>query len=158
MVDNIILVIASFTASVGFGIVFRIERKHLLWAGLGGALTRCVYLFLPEIIDHRIIYVLLSSMFSALYAEIMAIHRKMPSTVFLYPAILPLIPGDLMYNTAANFILNNPEEVIANAEKCALSLVGMSTGFVIISTFTYYRRIYFVSKNIAYHLLHARKK
>lgn len=158
MINNIILVIASFTASVGFGIVFRIERKHLLWAGLGGALTRCVYLFLPQIIDHRVIYVLLSSMFSALYAEIMAMHRKMPSTVFLYPAILPLIPGDLMYNTAINIILNNPEEIIENAEKCAFSLVGMSVGFVIVSTFTYYRRIYFVSKNIAYHLLRGHKK
>lgn len=158
MVENIILVIFSFTASVGFGIVFRIERKNLLWAGLGGALTRCVYLILLEMTDQRILYSLLAAMFAAFYAEIMAMRQKMPSTVFLYPAILPLIPGDLMYNTAVNFLLRNTEATIENAEKCGLTLVGMSIGFVLISTFTYYRRIYFVGKGIAQQLLHPHHK
>lgn len=158
MVESFQLIVLSFTASLGFGIVFRIGKKDLLWAAVGGALTRCAYLFLIEVIDQRILYSLLAAMFAALYAEIMAMNRKMPATVFLYPAIIPLIPGDLLYYTAVNLILRNTPEMLENAKNCALSLAGMSIGFVLISTFTYYRRIYYVGRNIAHHLLRRRKK
>ena len=97
-------------------------------------------------------------MFAALYAETMAMRQKMPSTVFLYPAIIPLIPGDLLYNTAVNLLLQDTPQMLDNAKNCALSLAGMSIGFVLISTFTYYRRIYYVGTDIAHHLLHRQKK
>lgn len=158
MVESLKLIVVSFTASFGFGIVFRIEKKNLLWAGVGGALTRCVCLILLEVMDQGILYSLLAAMFAALYAEIMAMRQKIPSTIFLYPEIIPLIPGDLLYNTAVNLILQNTPEMLSNAKNCALSLIGMSIGFVLISTFTYYRRIYHVSEDIALHLLHRQKK
>ena len=116
MVETVKLIIFSFTASLGFGIVFRIGKKNLLWAGTGGALTRCVYLLLPEVIDQRILYSLLAAMFAALYAETMAMRQKMPSTVFLYPAIIPLIPGDLLYNTAVNLLLRDTPQMLDNAK------------------------------------------
>ncbi len=40
------------------------------------------------------------------------------------------------------------------ARACALTLLGISIGFVLISTFTYYRRVYFLGKDLASHLLH----
>lgn len=158
MVENIKLILVSFTASCGFGIVFHIKKEYLLFAGLGGALTRCCYLFLIEVIDERFIYTLLAAMFASLYAEIMALELKTPSTVFLYPAIIPLIPGGLIYNTAVNFLLHDHTLMKENARDCALALIGMSIGFVLISTFTYYRRVYFLSKDIAAHFLHHSRK
>lgn len=153
MVETVKLIILSFFASLGFGIVFRIEKKNLVWAALGGALTRCAYLFLLNIADGRLGIAVASSMFAALYAEIMAMRRKMPSTVFLYPSIIPLIPGDLLYNTLVYFILHDTELMKTNAANCGLTLLGMSVGFVLISTFTYYKRIYYVAKNFMGHLL-----
>lgn len=157
MVESLKLVFFSFTASLGFGIVFRIEKKNLLLAGFSGALVRCIYLVLLETIDQRIVYSMLAAMFAALYAEIMAMYKKVPSTVFLYPAIIPLIPGDLLYNTAVNFIIQDTSAMLINAANCALTLAGMSIGFVIVSTFTYYRRIYYAGEDIAKHLFHNKK-
>lgn len=154
MVENIKLIIFSFVASCGFGIVFRIKKEHLLWAGLGGALTRCCYLLLMSLIDERFIYTLLAAMLASLYAEIMALKLKTPSTVFLYPAIIPLVPGRLLYNTALDFFMHDNAAMLQNAGDCVLTLIGMSIGFVLISTFTYYRRVYFLSKEIASHFLH----
>lgn len=142
MVENIRLVILSFFASTGFGIVFRMEKKHLPWAGLAGALTRCVYLALMAVIDNRLVYILLAAMFAAAYAEIMAPIHKTPSTVFLYPAIIPLIPGDMVYNTMVGFVLQEKELMLTNAKSCGITLAGMSIGFVIISCISYYKRIY----------------
>lgn len=159
MVENIKLILVSFTASLGFGIVFHIKKEYLFFAGLGGALTRCCYLFLMATIEQRFTYTLLAAMFAALYAEILALELKTPSTVFLYPTIIPLLPGSLLYNTAVNFFLHDHAAMLQNAKDCALALIGMSIGFVLISTFTYYRRVYFLSKDIASHLLrHSRKK
>ncbi len=155
MAENIKLVLCSFAASYCYGIIYQMERKDLVWAGVGGALTRCCYLILLGLIDQRFVYSLLAAGFSALYAEIMALYKKMPSTVFLYPAIIPLLPGSLLYHTAVSFISNDTAAMMVYARNCGLTLAGISLGFVIISTFTYYRRIYFISRNFAQHLLHS---
>ena len=154
MAESIKLIFLSFLASIGFGLKYQMQRRYLIWAGLGGALTRLCYLLLVQFIDARLVYSLLAAMFASLYAEIMAMKFKMPSTVFLYPAIIPLTPGSLIYNTAVHFLLQETDEMWVYARACALTLLGISIGFVLISTFTYYRRVFFLGKDLASHLLH----
>lgn len=158
MVEDIKLVFFSFLASLGFGIVFRIEKKNLIWAGVGGALTRCVYLYMIATTDQAFLQYLLSAMFAALFAEIMAMRQKMPSTVFLYPAIIPLVPGGLLYSTVANLVMKNMDEMTSYLWQLLIALAGICIGFVVISTFTYYRRIYKVGQHIARSLFHNSKK
>ena len=148
MVENLKLIVFSFFSSFGFGIVFRIERKNLFWAGLGGALTRLVYILLISAVDQIFIQCLLAAMFASLYAEIMAIHQKMAASVFLYPSILPLVPGSLLYYIAGNLIASNPQETRTYLGELVLSLGGICLGFVLISSFTYYRRIYRMGENL----------
>ncbi|MCD7834898.1 MAG: threonine/serine exporter family protein [Lachnospiraceae bacterium] len=142
MVEAVKLVIVSFFASVGFGIVFRIERKYLVYAGLGGALTRLVYLILLQLIPESFIYSFLAAMAAALFAECMAIYTKNPSTVFLYPSIIPLIPGTPLYYTVVGLVLQDTERIRANAVTCVHSLLGVGIGFVVVSMVMYYERHY----------------
>ena len=158
MAENIKLILLSFVASVGFGLKNHMQNRYLVWAGLGGSLTRMWYLLLIEMIDSRLVYSLLAAMFASLYAEIMAMKFKMPSTVFLYPAVIPLIPGNLIYNAAVNFLLNYRIAMWKDVADCAMTVFGISIGFVLISTFTYYRRVYFLGKDLASHLLRTHKK
>ena len=152
--ESIKLIIFSFITSFGYGIVFHIKKEYLVWAGLGGALTRLCYICLANVIDERFVYTLLAAMAASLYAEIMALQLKTPSTVFLYPAIIPLLPGRLLYNTAWYFFTGDHSAMVENAHACVFTLIGMSIGFVLVSTFTYYRRVYFLSKEIASHFWH----
>jgi uncharacterized membrane protein YjjB (DUF3815 family) len=142
MMEAIELVILSFIASVGFAIVFRMMGKDLLLAGLGGALTRCVYLFLLAHVETRIVYAGLAALAAALYAEVVSSWKQVPYTYFLYPAIIPLIPGDLLYNTVVGFIVQDAEMTLVNGENCILTLIGMSVGFVLNSTIIHYARQY----------------
>ena len=148
MTENIELVIFSFLCSLGLGIVFRMNRKCLLFAGVGGALTRIVYLLMIEATESIFLQTLCAAIVAALYAEIMAMNKKVPSTVFLYPSIIPLIPGGTLYNICVNIILGNQSETLSYAWECFLALAGMCLGFVLISTFTYYRKLYFLGRNI----------
>lgn len=152
MIENAKIIIFSFFASLGFGIVFRIDKKNLCLAGLGGAITRCAYIFLLNITDKVFVYSLFAAMTAALYAECMAVLKKMPSTILLYPSILPLAPGELLYNTIVNFILQDFEKMLYYARECAVRVAGISIGFVLISTFTYHKRVYYLGKNFVGHL------
>lgn len=137
---NIELIFLSFTASLGFSIVFQMHPKELVFAGLGGALTRIVYIVLLTSTDYRIAFTTLAAFAAALYAEIMAIIKKTPATVYLYPSVIPLIPGDLIYYAMLGLIWQDTAAFQTNAVDCLLSLIGISVGFVICSSIMHYVR------------------
>ena len=134
MTNPAYLVAFSFMASVGFGVVFRIPPKDLWLAGLGGALSRVSVIYLPTIINSRLLYMTLSASAAALYAEFLAVKRKQPSTYFVYPSIIPLIPGDLFYYAVTGIYLGAKSWVEMNGVNCLISLAGLSMGFVLAST------------------------
>ncbi|MCR5078961.1 MAG: threonine/serine exporter family protein [Bacilli bacterium] len=133
---NLELVFLSLLASIGFAMVFRTKNYiDLALAGLGGVIVRIVYLLLLSAwSDYRVLYASLAALSAAIYAEIVRRIRKRPSTYHLYPSIVPLIPGDLIYYAALGIVWVKPEMFGTNAGNCLLQLVGMSIGFVICST------------------------
>lgn len=138
--DPVLLVIVSFVASASFGLVFRIPVHDLWRAGLGGALTRIALLLLAPRCPERLIYITAGALVAALYAELMATRRRDPSTYFVYPSIVPLIPGDLFYYTLVGLYLGDTQMASSNAVNCLLTLLGMSIGFVLSSIIAHYIR------------------
>lgn len=137
---DIELVFISLLASVGFGIVFEIRPKDLVFAGMGGTIIRIVYIILLNFVPYRIVYMTLAAFSAALFAEILAYTKKTPSTVYLYPSIVPIIPGDLIYYSMLGIVWNNKELFNANAGECLLALTGISVGFVLCSTLVHHVR------------------
>ncbi len=140
MVDSIILILVSFVASFGFALVFRITGKDLFLAGLGGALTRLVLILLQTCISERFMVVMLSALFASAYGELLANLTRDPSTFYIYPSMIPLIPGDLFYYCITGAIRGNTTLFSQNALSCILTLLGMSVGFVLSSTIAHYIR------------------
>ena len=136
----------SFLASVGFSVVFRMEPKLLPLAGLGGVLTRIVLITLQQHTDNRFVFMLLSAMAAALFAELMAIRLKRPATVFLYPSIIPLIPGDLLYYAIVGTLIGDTERITTYGPACMAAVSGMAVGFVLISTLMHYFRGWYYTK------------
>ncbi len=137
--SNLELVVLSLFASVGFAMVFRTKRwPDLVLAGIGGVVVRIVYLLLLAAMkEYRVVYASLAALTAAIYAEIVSHYHKRPSTYHLYPSIVPLIPGDLIYYAALGIVWSKPEMFGNNAGNCLLQLVGISVGFVICSTGVY---------------------
>ena len=134
------LVMLSYAASISFGIVFRVSLKDLWLAGLGGALTRIALIMLVPVMSSRLLYMTISASVAALYAEFLAVKRRQPSTYFIYPSIIPLIPGDLFFYSLSGLILGNRMAAETNGINCLLSLAGLSIGFVLSSTVSHYVR------------------
>ena len=136
---NLELVALSLFASIGFAMVFRTRKwQDLLLAGLGGVIVRIVYLaLLAAVPEYRLLYASLAALAAAIYAEIVSKIRKHSSSYHLYPSIVPLIPGDLIYYAALGIVWVKPEMFGVNAGNCLIQLMGMSVGFVICSTGVY---------------------
>jgi uncharacterized membrane protein YjjB (DUF3815 family) len=108
---------------------------------LGGVIVRIVFiLFQLAFPSLRFVYTILAAFFAALYSEILAIIKKEPSTLNLYPAIVPLIPGDLFYYVALGLIWGNTDLIKTFGPDLVLALIGISVGFVICSTVVHYVR------------------
>lgn len=90
--------VTSFTGALGFCLVFRLRRRYLFAAPVGGLLTCGVYLAAVSIWGGILMPSLAASAFAAVYAEFLAWLMGAPTTLFLTPALLiPLIPGRPLY-------------------------------------------------------------
>ena len=138
---SIELVVLTLMATVGFSLVFNIQLKDLGFAAIGGVIVRIFYiLFQLAFPQYRFLFVALAAFFAAVYSEIVATIRKEPSTLYLYPSVIPLIPGDLFYYAALGIVWGNSILIKDYAPDLLLSLIGISVGFVLCSTIVHYVR------------------
>ena len=144
------LVILTLLASAGFSVVFNIQWKDLPFAALGGVIVRIVYiLFQLAFPTYPFVFTITASFFAALYSAILAISKKEPSTLYLYPSIVPLIPGDLIYYIGLGILWGETGFINEYGPALALSLVGISVGFVLCSTIIHYIRKFKFLKRFA---------
>lgn len=102
MKDMIIQVIMATVGALGFSILFRVNERNVPAGAVGGGLGWIVYLLMFNLCHNLFISYFVASITVCFYAEIVARILKAPSTVFLVPGIIPLIPGgSLFYTTKA---------------------------------------------------------
>ncbi|MCC8045797.1 MAG: threonine/serine exporter family protein [Clostridiales bacterium] len=139
VMESVKLVFFTFGSALGIGAVYQIRREYLLYAGLGGALARIVFLLVKSCTAESFIYNFFAAMAAALYAECLAYLTKNPSTMFLYPSIIPLTPGRAFYFTVIGLILKNMDYINEYLVTCVHSLIGMGLGFAVVSVVMYYQ-------------------
>ena len=105
MKEILIQLLAAFFGSLGFTLLFGQRRRYVFVSSLGGLFAWAVYLLAERLIGMSFVSNLLAAAFSVLYAELLATLSKDPSTYFVYPSIVPLIPGDLFYYSLAGVYL-----------------------------------------------------
>ena len=136
----VLLIILAFVISVCTGITFHIPPHDLFFAGLGGAISRITLILITVTVKNPMAYAGIAALIAALYAEYLATRRQDPSTYFVYPSILPMIPGGTFYYSAIGLYAGNVEMFETNGKECILTLIGMSIGFVFSSIIAHYAR------------------
>ena len=92
--------------------MFNIRGKMVFFASLGGALGWIAY-ELSAFFGNDLSQYFVATVVIALYAEIMARLHKVPVTVYLIAALIPLVPGSGIYYTMEHFIEGNIDEFLA---------------------------------------------
>ena len=100
MKTYIIEILCALLGSFGFSLLFNLKKEKIFLASLGGGLTCFFYLLMVSQSVGNFTAYFWASVFATLYAEMMARILKAPVTIFVIPAVVPLIPGGNAVETA----------------------------------------------------------
>lgn len=136
--NNLVEIISASIGTLGFALFFNIKRERLLYASVGGIITWCVYLgayyFKPDILIANMI----AAIFTTVYSEFLARIIKAPTTVLLFPGIIPLVPGGSLYYTMSYLIRGNNEMAKVNGISTLEAASGIAAGIIIVSAIVYH--------------------
>ena len=132
-------VLMAFLGSLGYGLLFNVKGRKLVFTGLSGAAGWLVYLLFYSISGSLIFSTFVGAMAVGFYSETAARLLKSPSTVFSIPGILPLVPGI----TAYEMIQAVTENDMANATVKMVNTIGAAgaKAFGILLVTAVFRRI-----------------
>ncbi len=135
--------VLAFVGSIAPAMVINIEKRILLWAGLGGALGFCVALsFNPNSLSLSVAQIFVGTIVVGIYSEIMAKYLKAPSTVFCVPGIFPLVPGITAYQTMQSLVENNLKEAAVFALNTVFKAFTIAFGIMIVTAvFRFVRKV-----------------
>lgn len=129
-------IIVAFFASLGFGIIFNIKGKKLIYAAMGGAISWFVYLFLIQNGVSTILSLFSSSIIFSIYSEICARFLKTPVTTVIVCALITLVPGAGMYYTMYETITGNVSGSLELGLNTLASAGALALGVIFVSTIT----------------------
>ena len=127
-----IIALMTFLASLGFGIIFDLKGLKLLVAALNGMLGGIIYNLL--LTSQGEMMALFIASFSILaFAAIMARIIRCPTTILLISALVPLVPGGLMYETVLALIDNDMMLALSFALRTIYDVIAIVIGIVFAS-------------------------
>lgn len=137
----LIQVLASLFGTLGFGFLFNIRGKKLVFAAIGGMLSWSLFLLIGIAIENEAIRYFIVSLCSTTYAEILARLFKTPATTFSIITLIPLVPGGALYHTATFAMSGQASQFIEKFVYTIELSLALSLGIVIITAvFKYVRK------------------
>lgn len=131
MNEFVIKIIAAVIGTLGFTLIFNLRLKHIPFALLDGLVAVVVYLFAFDIFSNYFISNILAAFVTAVFADIFARAVKAPSTVFLIPGCIVLVPGGNLYYSMS-YLISQKFELAA--EQLLLTVeIGIAIGGGIIA-------------------------
>ena len=120
--------------TLGFNLLFHIRGRKLMLATLGGVISWSVFLALESVYSGEALRYFVAAAAVTAYGEILARVKKTPTTTFLVPSIIPLIPGSALYYTM-NYALNKQWSQFAQQAFYTLQLaLSLAVGIIAVTT------------------------
>lgn len=112
MQEILIKIIAGAISTLGFAILFRLKPSHWLFAVLDGIFACVCYFGFTELFGGNFLPNLLAAFVASVFADIFAKVCKAPSTVFILPGCIALVPGGTLYFAMNNLLSENREVAV----------------------------------------------
>ena len=128
-----IRLVTALIGTVGFAMIFRVGRRHMVWAALGGLLTYAVYELVTQLGGEALIAAFLSSLFMTLYSEALARILRAPAITFLFPCAIPIVPGSSLYYTVYNLLFYDLNKLLHYGKNTLSIALGMAVGMGVAS-------------------------
>lgn len=71
-----------------------------------------------------------------IFAEIAARRRKVPATIFLAVALIPIVPGGRMFSFVLHLLEGSNQLAVADGIQTLLESGAIAIGIIVVSSFT----------------------
>lgn len=136
----ILQMLYGFLATAGFGILFNVPKEHIVETGLSGAISWAGYLVMMQLYGSSVAATFIASVLIGIMGEFFARKTKNPVTIFIIPAIIPLVPGVTSYKTIKALIDGRNKEALGLAILTAGIALAISSGLILVISFFRLRR------------------
>lgn len=131
--DKLIQLTMALISALGFALKLGMKRPtRLATAAVGGLIGWGAYLLSIHLGCDDFAACFLAAATGALYSQIMARTMHAPATVFLVPAIIPLVPGRALYYTLSSLLHSRPDLVSGWGTTTALEALAIALGMVVV--------------------------
>ena len=127
------MLLMSLVGPLGVSLMYRVRYKHLLPVLVGSELSFVVYYLVALFFDGQFVPNFVATIVVGFYARRCAKIGKFPAVVISIPAIMPLLPGGVLYYTMHNLMFGLVEETLVCAERTLAIALGIAAGEVAVS-------------------------
>ncbi len=128
----IIDLICSFIATWFFALVMNAPKKSLFFSSLIASMGYFVYSVCLNL-NQQLIGFFLGTLIISLLGELCARKIKMPATIFIFPAVVPIVPGLGLYQMMLEFVQNDIYEALLIGVKTLLNIGAMAIAIALVS-------------------------
>ena len=142
MKEIAVQLIAAFFGSMGFALMFNINRKYLLTASFNGILCWSIYLIAQKVAGNLFLSSFLAALSVSVVSEVQARITKSPSTSFYVSGLIPLIPGSSLYYMINGLALGDQSASDFYGKNLIWTILGIAAAFAcVISTIHFVRKV-----------------
>jgi uncharacterized membrane protein YjjB (DUF3815 family) len=128
--------VSGIFGTLGFSLLFSVKMKRMVPVLACGALTAVIYECCTFFTDNMFLCFVIPAIVCGLVAESMARIIKAPTTVFLLPGLVVLLPGNALYYTMAALVQSAGREAVAYGTLTVQESVAIAMGVVASSILT----------------------
>lgn len=127
------LTAACTVALLGIAVIFDVPPKKMFWAMVGSIIS-CVLMLIGDKYGlDPLITNMIATAIPCVYCEIMARVLKTPTTVFMIPTLLPLVPGSRLYYTMFYLFSGEQELFLENMLIAVKICTGIAVAIIVVT-------------------------
>ena len=130
MIQNMIQIVTGMLGSIGFAVMFHVQKEKLPAIAMGSAISWVVYLAVWKLSGEKTAAFFIATVAVTFLAEILARVLKAPATILLVPMLVPLIPGSDLYYATSNLVNGHVEAWAACTESLLKSAGAIAFGII----------------------------
>lgn len=130
--DYKIQLLMAFFGSLGFALMFNLRKRFLLEASVSGMFCWIVFLISRHYNLNLFVSAMLAGIWTSASAEFLARIRKTPANQFLIIALMPLVPGGMLYRTLEFFIQGNLNIAYDYSRQTMSYALGIAVGISLV--------------------------
>jgi len=131
MISYLIWFLSAAAGCLFFCLSMRSPRRALLPTSLVAGLAYALYMLVEELTHLLPLAYFLATLFVAVAGEVLARGMRMPATIFLFPAVLPMVPGIGIYRTMLYLLRSEYEAFLDTGTETLLALGAMAVAIAL---------------------------